>query len=213
MNGEPLPQMHGFPVRLIAPGWYGIANVKWLQRIEVLPTRYENRFMARDYVTIREQQVDGQTVWTETSVGRALLKSAPAKVTRDWRPVSDRGRRLGCADRPGGGPDRRWAVAAGHHRRGRRTPSSPGSCGRWSGRTRPRASTPSPLEQLTSRGTSSRRRTTRGSPASTPTGRATDRSRAVSASPDCKAGGVSKCRSSDSESQFIVSPTVRASGA
>ena len=36
MNGEPLPQMHGFPVRLIAPGWYGIANVKWLQRIEVL---------------------------------------------------------------------------------------------------------------------------------------------------------------------------------
>jgi hypothetical protein len=33
-------------------------------------------------VTIREQQVDGQTVWTETSVGRALLKSAPAKVTR-----------------------------------------------------------------------------------------------------------------------------------
>jgi DMSO/TMAO reductase YedYZ molybdopterin-dependent catalytic subunit len=82
MNGEPLPQMHGFPVRLIAPGWYGIANVKWLQRIDVLATRYENRFMARDYVTIREQQVDGQTAWTETSVGRALLKSAPAKVTR-----------------------------------------------------------------------------------------------------------------------------------
>jgi DMSO/TMAO reductase YedYZ molybdopterin-dependent catalytic subunit len=82
MNGSPLPQAHGYPVRLIAPGWYGIANTKWLQRIEVLPTRYENRFMARDYVTIREQQRDGQSVWTETSVGRALLKSAPAKVTR-----------------------------------------------------------------------------------------------------------------------------------
>jgi len=82
MNGEPLPQTHGFPLRLIAPGWYGIANAKWLQRIEVLATRYQNRFMARDYVTIREQQLDGQTVWTETSVGRALLKSAPAKVTR-----------------------------------------------------------------------------------------------------------------------------------
>ncbi len=51
MNGEPLPQAHGFPVRLIVPGWYGIANVKWLQRIEVLSTRYESRFMARDYVT------------------------------------------------------------------------------------------------------------------------------------------------------------------
>jgi DMSO/TMAO reductase YedYZ molybdopterin-dependent catalytic subunit len=82
MNGEPLPQSHGFPLRLIAPGWYGIANTKWLQRIQVVPTRYENRFMARDYVTIREQQRDGQTAWTETSVGRALLKSAPAKVTR-----------------------------------------------------------------------------------------------------------------------------------
>ncbi|MBV8831955.1 MAG: molybdopterin-dependent oxidoreductase, partial [Acidobacteriaceae bacterium] len=30
MNGETLPPEHGFPVRLIAPGWYGIANVKWL---------------------------------------------------------------------------------------------------------------------------------------------------------------------------------------
>ena len=28
MNGEPLPQSHGFPLRLIAPGWYGIANTK-----------------------------------------------------------------------------------------------------------------------------------------------------------------------------------------
>jgi DMSO/TMAO reductase YedYZ molybdopterin-dependent catalytic subunit len=82
MNGVPLPQGHGFPVRLIAPGWYGIANVKWLQRIEVVETRYMGRFMARDYVTIREEQRQGQTVWTETSVGRALLKSVPAKVTR-----------------------------------------------------------------------------------------------------------------------------------
>src|SRR5690606_39860558 len=35
MNGEPLPRPHGFPLRLIAPGWYGVANVKWLKRIEV----------------------------------------------------------------------------------------------------------------------------------------------------------------------------------
>lgn len=77
MNGEPLPQVYGFPLRLIAPGWFGIANARWLQRIEILPTRYEHRFMARDYVTVREQQVDGQSVWTETSVGRALLKSVP----------------------------------------------------------------------------------------------------------------------------------------
>ncbi len=81
MNGAPLPQRHGFPLRLIAPGWYGIANVKWLRRIEVLDRRLENRFMGRDYVTIREEQVGGTTLSRFTSVGRALLKSAPAKVT------------------------------------------------------------------------------------------------------------------------------------
>jgi DMSO/TMAO reductase YedYZ molybdopterin-dependent catalytic subunit len=82
MNGVPLPREHGFPVRLIAPGWYGVANVKWLTRIEVRDGRFDGRFMARDYVTIREEQHDGQTVWTFTTVNHDRLKSAPAKVTR-----------------------------------------------------------------------------------------------------------------------------------
>jgi DMSO/TMAO reductase YedYZ molybdopterin-dependent catalytic subunit len=82
MNGAPLPQPHGFPVRLIAPGWYGVANVKWLDRIEVIDTRFMGRFMARDYVTIREEERGGQVVWTEQSVGRTLIKSMPVKVTR-----------------------------------------------------------------------------------------------------------------------------------
>jgi DMSO/TMAO reductase YedYZ molybdopterin-dependent catalytic subunit len=83
MNGAPLPPEHGFPLRLIAPGWYGIANVKWLRRIEVRATRLENRFMGRDYVTIREEKHDGKTEWVETSVGRAQIKSAPARVVRE----------------------------------------------------------------------------------------------------------------------------------
>jgi len=82
MNGEALPHLHGYPVRLIAPHWYGIANVKWLKRIEVRNTRYMGRFMARDYVTVREEQRHGKPVWVETSVGRVLLKSVTAKVTR-----------------------------------------------------------------------------------------------------------------------------------
>jgi DMSO/TMAO reductase YedYZ molybdopterin-dependent catalytic subunit len=82
MNGEPLPRANGFPVRLIAPGWYGVANVKWLTRIEVTDRRFTGQFMARDYVSIREQRRDGQTVWTMATVGRDRLKSAPAKVTR-----------------------------------------------------------------------------------------------------------------------------------
>src|SRR5262245_2906361 len=82
MNGAPLPLANGSPLRLIAPGWYGIANVKWLTHIELRDRRLMNRFMARDYVTIREERGDGETVWTESSVGRSLLKSAPAKVIR-----------------------------------------------------------------------------------------------------------------------------------
>src|SRR5262245_30808052 len=35
MNGQPLPPDHGFPVRLLVPGWIGIANIKWMGRIEV----------------------------------------------------------------------------------------------------------------------------------------------------------------------------------
>jgi DMSO/TMAO reductase YedYZ molybdopterin-dependent catalytic subunit len=82
MNGRPLPPEHGFPVRLIAPGWYGVANVKWLTRIEVRDSRFQGRFMARDYVSIREEVQNGETVWTFSSVTHDRLKSAPAKVTR-----------------------------------------------------------------------------------------------------------------------------------
>src|SRR5262249_47338131 len=35
MNGAALPAAHGFPVRLLVPGWYGMASVKWLRRIVV----------------------------------------------------------------------------------------------------------------------------------------------------------------------------------
>jgi len=36
MNGLPLPPQHGFPLRLLVPGWYGMASVKWLSEITVL---------------------------------------------------------------------------------------------------------------------------------------------------------------------------------
>lgn len=93
MNGERLPVEHGFPVRLIAPGWYGVANVKWLTRIELVDQRYAGRFMGRDYVNIREQQRNGETVWKFTTVGPIRLKSAPAKVTR----MNDQYRIMGAA--------------------------------------------------------------------------------------------------------------------
>jgi len=93
MNGAPLPADHGAPVRLIAPDWYGVANVKWLTRIEITDSRFQGRFMARDYVSIREEQRAGETVWTFTSVTHERLKSAPAKVIR----AGDRYTVLGAA--------------------------------------------------------------------------------------------------------------------
>lgn len=82
MNGAPLSVAHGAPLRFLATERYGIASVKWLKRIEVRDRRLMNQFMARDYVTIREEKHDGEDYWTETSVGAVRLKSAPAKVTR-----------------------------------------------------------------------------------------------------------------------------------
>ncbi len=82
MNNVALPNEHGAPVRLIAPGWYGVANVKWLTRIEVIDHRYAGRFMARDYVTIREEDRDGVPTWTFATVRKDRLKSVPARVTR-----------------------------------------------------------------------------------------------------------------------------------
>lgn len=82
MNGEPLPVVHGFPVRLIVPGWYGVAQVKWLERIELSPDRLMTRFMAKDYVTLMGREQDGETEWVETSVTRQRVKSAIARVTR-----------------------------------------------------------------------------------------------------------------------------------
>lgn len=82
MNGKPLEPGHGFPLRLIVPGWYGVAWVKWLTRIEVHDRRFMGRFMARDYVTIRGEERPDCTVWRETSVTKMNVKSIVARVLR-----------------------------------------------------------------------------------------------------------------------------------
>ena len=41
MNGAPLPAAHGFPLRLIVPGWYGMASVKWLRSIAAVAEPFE----------------------------------------------------------------------------------------------------------------------------------------------------------------------------
>lgn len=82
MNGESLPISHGAPVRLVVPGWYGIAWVKWLQRIEVLDRRIMSKYMAREYVTLRAEERDDKTIVRETSIGPMLVKSIAARALR-----------------------------------------------------------------------------------------------------------------------------------
>jgi len=49
MNGEPLPPQHGYPLRLIVPGWYGMTSVKWLNRIEAVAPAFQGYQMTRSY--------------------------------------------------------------------------------------------------------------------------------------------------------------------
>ena len=81
MNGEDLPARNGYPVRLVVPGWYGMASVKWLERIEAHATPYMGRFQADEYVTLRAREEDGTTLWTRNQIDRYRLKSVPAQVT------------------------------------------------------------------------------------------------------------------------------------
>jgi DMSO/TMAO reductase YedYZ molybdopterin-dependent catalytic subunit/mono/diheme cytochrome c family protein len=58
LNGEPLPISHGFPLRLVVPGWLGVANVKWLDRITASPVPNEGLQQTVNYVFDRPGQPD-----------------------------------------------------------------------------------------------------------------------------------------------------------
>jgi DMSO/TMAO reductase YedYZ molybdopterin-dependent catalytic subunit len=49
MNGEPLPEGHGAPLRLVVPGWYASDSIKWLKRIVLLETPFDGPFEVEDY--------------------------------------------------------------------------------------------------------------------------------------------------------------------
>ena len=88
LNGDPLTRNQGFPVRLIMPGWYGVANVKWLSEVHLQEDRYLGNYQARWYRTLRGvggagTDNDPQTQWVETEVTRMHVKSVIARVRKD----------------------------------------------------------------------------------------------------------------------------------
>jgi sulfane dehydrogenase subunit SoxC len=84
MNGEPLPPDHGFPVRVLVPGWVGVANVKWVDRIEVSEEPLYSDWNTKTYVLVGEGYrpegpARGPALTTQT-VKSALELAWPARL-------------------------------------------------------------------------------------------------------------------------------------
>jgi DMSO/TMAO reductase YedYZ molybdopterin-dependent catalytic subunit len=111
MNGRPLPPDHGFPARLVVPGWVGVANIKWLGSIEVADTTLSTPFNTTFYGGLTTQAVKSAlelpwnaqlTAGTRTVLhGRSWSGRAPIRrvdVSTDggatWRPARLRGPNL-----------------------------------------------------------------------------------------------------------------------
>jgi len=75
MNGEPLPQRHGFPARVIVPGLYGEKNVKWVTRIEVVDREakgfYESQGWGPDFTVPNRSRIDGPSFGDPVQAGTA----------------------------------------------------------------------------------------------------------------------------------------------
>ncbi|MCM2579632.1 sulfite oxidase [Streptomyces meridianus] len=71
MNGAPLPPQHGFPLRLVVPGWYGMASVKWLRDVQVQDSPFTGFQQAEAYRFRQDPGEEGEPV--TVMAPRALL--------------------------------------------------------------------------------------------------------------------------------------------
>lgn len=83
MNGAPLPPQHGFPLRLVVPGWYGMTNVKWLARVTVLEQPFRGYQQANGYRMRQTEEEDGEPL--SRMLPRALMvpPGVPDFLTRE----------------------------------------------------------------------------------------------------------------------------------
>jgi len=79
MNGEVLPPDHGFPVRLLVPGWVGVSNIKWVGSIEVSETPLQSQWNTTSYRMFGPAYPDTPLVTTQV-VKSALELPLPATV-------------------------------------------------------------------------------------------------------------------------------------
>ena len=67
MNGVPLPKVHGYPLRLVAPGWVGSASTKWLHTLSVLDAPFKGSYMTSSYVAPKWPVEPGQKMPPDTA--------------------------------------------------------------------------------------------------------------------------------------------------
>ena len=76
MNGRPLEPQHGYPLRLLVPGWYGMTSVKWLRRIEAVTRPFEGFQQANAYRIQMSEEDPGQRVTRIKVRGRSEIGRA-----------------------------------------------------------------------------------------------------------------------------------------
>ena len=98
MNGQPLPRVHGYPLRLVVPGWVGSASTKWVHTISVLDAPFKGTYMSSSYVMPRVpvepgQKMPAETVSTEAWPVKSMITSpAPNARLRTGAQATVRGR-------------------------------------------------------------------------------------------------------------------------
>jgi DMSO/TMAO reductase YedYZ molybdopterin-dependent catalytic subunit len=95
MNGEPLTPSHGFPLRAVVPGWYGMVAVKWLTRIVVTGQPFQGYFKTADY-TVWEQR-DGLPTQLLPITENAVKAQIARPALREIVPANEDYRIYGAA--------------------------------------------------------------------------------------------------------------------
>ena len=81
MNGETLPPSHGFPLRLVVPGWYGMTGVKWLVGIHVLDHEFKGFYQTERYMTTNGPNAETYyTYHTKMKVKSIITNPVPGEI-------------------------------------------------------------------------------------------------------------------------------------
>ncbi len=83
MNGEPLPPQHGHPLRLVVPGWYGMTNVKWLERIELIDEPFGGYQQSWSYRVRQSEDEEGEPLSRMRPRSLFVPPGIPEFLTRD----------------------------------------------------------------------------------------------------------------------------------